>query len=42
MEEFLTKENYDLIEEHNFKKKLQVVVIDFFEVWVGFCGVWLG
>jgi hypothetical protein len=36
------EENYDLIEEHIFLKNLQVEVIDFFEVWVGLCGVWLG
>jgi hypothetical protein len=41
MKEFLEKENYSLIEEHNFFEKLQVDGDCYFKVGVGLYGVWL-
>jgi hypothetical protein len=38
VDEFFTKGNYDLIQEHNFKKELQVEMINFLKVGLGLCG----
>jgi hypothetical protein len=42
MKEFLEKENYNLIEEHNFFEELQIDCDWYFKVGVGLYGVWLG
>jgi hypothetical protein len=42
MKEFLEKENYNLIEEHNFFEELQIDCDWYFKVRVGLYGVWLG